>query len=204
MKKLFILLFTVIAMTGYGQTIADVFKTMPIGLLPGFSENNKVMLLVDTGKTVIPYALGEIEKLQYNRDYLKIKTSDIGTTQIKLLPITPDSTIVCVIKTVCGSACDSHIAFYTTAWEKTDNDAFLPEISLDFFFDSSQKRAENHKYAVSLPDIYPVYAEFRSGNNDLTLTLDYKSHLSADLIAEFESFLKSDSIVLKWNNASFR
>ncbi|WP_298653497.1 DUF3256 family protein [uncultured Proteiniphilum sp.] len=198
------ILFLLISLLAEGQNIGDLFKSMPSELLPGVSEGNKTMLLVDSGETTVPYALGEIKKLRQSNDYLEIKTSDIGTTQWKLLPIEKDSTIICVIKTVCANACDSHISFYTTNWEKIDNNTFLPEISQEIFFDSSKKEMENYKYGVSLQHIYPISAAFSESGSDLTLTFNYKPLLTEDQIAEIKPFLKSDTIVLKWENVSFR
>jgi|AGTN01.1.fsa_nt_gi Protein of unknown function (DUF3256). len=204
MKKILLLAFLLMSVVIYGQTINDVFKSIPSNLLPGVSEGNKTMLLVDTGKTTVPYALGEIKKIRQSSDYLQIRTSDIGTTQVKLLPVAHDSVIVCVIKTVCADACDSNISFYTTDWKKLENEGFLPEISVENFFDSSKKESESYKYAVSLPHIYPISAEFGDSGSDVTLTFNYKPHLSDAQIAQIKPFLKSDSVVLKWDNASFR
>lgn len=203
--KIYLLLISIlVSVSGYGQTINDLFKSMPPELLPGVSEGNKTMLLVDSGETTVPYALGEIKKLRQSNDYLEVKTSDIGTTQLKLLPIAEDSLIVCMVKTVCGEACDSHISFYTTEWKKIDHNTFLPEIPKEIFFDSSKKEMENYKYAVSLHHIYPISAAFSESGNDLTLTFNYKPLLTDDQIEEIKPFLKSDAVVLKWENAVFR
>jgi len=205
MKKQYILFFFMFfSLTGNGQTIGSLFQSMPADILPGVSEGNKTMLLVDTGKTTVPYVFGEISKISQSNDYLLIRTSDIGTTQLKLLPVAQDSVIVCVIKTVCGDVCDSHISFYTTDWRKLEQNTFLPSISAENFFDSSKKETENYKYAVSLPDIYPISAAFGNSGNDLMLTFNYKQQLPDDLIAEIKPFLKGDSIILKWDNNSFK
>jgi hypothetical protein len=121
-----------------------------------------------------------------------------------MLPVAADSVIVCLIKTVCGDICDSNITFYTTNWEILQKEQFLPVVSAENFFDSSKKERENYKYAVSLPDIYPISAEFSDGSSDLTLRFNYREHLNDDQIAEIQPYLKSDSIILKWNNAIFR
>ncbi|WP_294079126.1 DUF3256 family protein [Proteiniphilum sp. UBA5384] len=204
MRNFIWIFFLSVSLLAEGQNIGDLFKLMPSELLPGMSEGSKTMLLVDSGETAVPYALGEIKKLKQSSDYLKIKTSDAGTTQLKLLTLNKDSAIVCMIRTVCATACDSHISFYTTKWEKIENNGFLPEISKEIFFDSSKKEMENYKYAVSLHHIYPVSAAFSEQGSDLTLTFNYKSLLTDDQIAEIKPFLKSDSITLKWKNATFR
>ncbi|ULB33616.1 MULTISPECIES: DUF3256 family protein [Proteiniphilum] len=204
MRKILLFLSIFVISVSYGQNIGDLFKSMPTVLLPGISEGNKTMLLVNTGKTTIPYTLGEISKIKQNDDILEIKTSGVGTIQLKLLPVAQDSMIICMIKTVCGEVCDSHITFYDTEWNEISGKPLIPDISEEFFFDSSKKEMENYKYAVSLPHIYPVSAKFSNDTSDLVLTFNYKHLLTADQIMQIEPFLKSDTVVLHWNNATFR
>jgi hypothetical protein len=203
MRKTVIQLLLFVSVATYGQTVDDIFRSMPTSLLPGVSEANRTMLL-STENAVVSYSLGEITKLQHTDNFLEIRTSAIGTMQIKLLPAANNSTIICVIRTVCGRACDSHIAFYTTDWEKLETAMFLPTISAKKFLDSSQKDSENYKYALSLSDISPISAQFNENSTDIVLTFNYKQHLSADVIVELRPFLRSDTVVLSWRNGSFR
>ncbi|NCB25039.1 MAG: DUF3256 family protein [Bacteroidia bacterium] len=204
MHHLILLFFLSLSTIVEAQQVGDLFKAMPPELLPGVSEGNKTMLLVDSGKTTVPYPLGEIVKEAYGNDYLRLQTSKIGTLQLKLLPVSEDSVVVCLIKTVCGNVCDSHISFYTSEWKKLDKEAFLPTISAEIFLNSSQKKSKNDKYAVSLPDIYPISATFNETGTDLTLTFHYKERLSEEQIQQLEPLLKGDSVVLTWKNGSFR
>ncbi|MDD2314362.1 MAG: DUF3256 family protein [Proteiniphilum sp.] len=204
MHHLILLFFLSLSTIVEAQQVGDLFKAMPPELLPGVSEGNKTMLLVDSGKTTVPYPLGEIVKEAYGNDYLRLQTSKIGTLQLKLLPVSEDSVVVCLIKTVCGNVCDSHISFYTSEWKKLGKEAFLPTISAEIFLNSSQKKSENDKYAVSLPDIYPISATFNETGTDLTLTFHYKERLAEEQIQQLEPLLKGDSLVLTWKNGSFR
>jgi hypothetical protein len=204
MHHLILLFFLSLSTIVEAQQVGDLFKAMPPELLPGVSEGNKTMLLVDSGKTTVPYTLGEIVKEAYGNDYLRLQTSKIGTLQLKLLPVSEDSVVVCLIKTVCGNVCDSHISFYTSEWKKLGKEAFLPTISAEIFLNSSQKKSENDKYAVSLPDIYPISATFNETGTDLTLTFHYKERLAEEQIQQLEPLLKGDSLVLTWKNGSFR
>ncbi len=204
MHHLILLFFLSLSTIVEAQQVGDLFKAMPPELLPGVSEGNKTMLLVDSGKTTVPYPLGEIVKEAYGNDYLRLQTSKIGTLQLKLLPVSEDSVVVCLIKTVCGNVCDSHISFYTSEWKKLDKEAFLPTISAEIFLNSSQKKSKNDKYAVSLPDIYPISATFNETGTDLTLTFHYKERLAEEQIQQLEPLLKGDSVVLTWKNGSFR
>lgn len=198
------MLLFVFSICSFGQKIDDIFKTMPDSLLPGLIDGNKTMFLVDTGKVAIPYQLGQIEKLNYSDSYLNIRTSDVGTTQIKLLPLINNSKIICVVKSVCPTSCDSRISFFTTDWQELDKTSLLPTISAESFFDSSKKGSDSYNFALSLPDISPISAIFSDGGDDLTLTFNYSSSLFEEVIEEIKPFIKSDTIVLKWNKTRFQ
>jgi hypothetical protein len=203
-KNLILFLFAVSSFCSFGQKIDDVFKTMPDSILPGLSGDNKIMMLMDTGKTVIPYQLGAFEKLSHRDSYLNIRSSEVGTTQIKLLTLINNSKIVCVVKTVCSAVCDSQIAFYSTAWEKLEKNSLLPDIDIESFFDSSKKGSDNYKFAVSLPDILPVKACFEGGGDDLTFSIDFSSYLMQEDREQMKPFLKTEQLVLKWNKTRFQ
>ncbi len=204
MKKLFIIFFMAIALSGYGQKLSDVFKAMPDEILPGFSEADRTMLLVDTALKVIPYTLGNIERMNYTDTYLQIRTSAIGTLQIKLLPLVNNTKIICVIKTVCGKACDSNIRFYSTGWAPIDAHSLMPDITAESFFDQSKKGSEAYKNAFALLDMEPISAAFVNGSDNLTLLLDYASYVSPENLRKIKPFIKQDSITLQWNKTSFR
>src|SRR5690554_5475125 len=128
MKRYILFFFCCITFFSYGQTIDTVFKTMPIEFLPAFSDANKTMLLMDTSLSVIPYPLGKIERLEYTDTFLSLKTSDVGTLQLKLLPLVNNTLIISVVKTVCSNVCDSEIRFFTDKWEEIDKNNLLPNI----------------------------------------------------------------------------
>ena len=208
MKKYILSVFILLATTVSGQTLDDLFRSIPPSILPGITEDNKTMLIVDTAAASVPYIFGEITKLSHTESYIKLQTSDIGTTQIKLLPIAGDSVIISVVNTVCGGVksaiCNSDISFYTTEWEKLNNNLYLPEISAESFFDSSKKSTDNYKYALSLPDMSPISAEYNGTGNTLTLIFNYKKHLSDNHIETIKPFLISDTLALSWQDNSFR
>jgi hypothetical protein len=204
MKPFFILIFSCVSVLGFGQRVADVFKTMPGDILPGFTEADKTLILVDTGLKIIPYPLGNIEKIKYSDSYLQLKTSDIGTFQLKLLPLVNNTKIICVIKTVCGKACDSDIRFYSTQWEKINENTLLPPVSAESFFDRQKQGSNEYEYVLSLLDIEPLSAVFSDESNDLILSLNYEAYLSEENIAKIKPFIKQDFITLHWTKTSFR
>lgn len=206
MKKLFIVFFYLICLSSYGQKIDEVFRTMPNTIIPGLSNDNRTMLLINSNadSTVIPYAFGEIKRLIYTDEYLKIQTSDIGITQIKMLQTEKKTSIIVVIKTVCGKACNSQIFFYSTEWQKINSSEVLPKINAELFFDQSKKRTQNYNKALSLIDINCIEAEFNDNSNNLIIKLDYRNYLSHYNLDMIKPFILNESIVLNWNKSKFK
>ncbi|NLC49704.1 MAG: DUF3256 family protein [Bacteroidales bacterium] len=204
MKRYFtLLILSCITLLSYGQTMDDVFKTMPNDFLPAFSEADKTMLLVDSSLSVIPYALGEIERLAYSDTFLSIKTSEVGTMQIKILPLINNTQIIVLIKTVCSGVCDSDIRFFTNEWKEIDKKSILPTITPQVFFDQKELNTPEFKWTVSQIDMFPLEFQFKNGSNNLQVKFDIANHLSALDFAKIEPFLVKETIDLLWNKSMF-
>ena len=204
--KRYIILFILSSITflSYGQTINELFKSMPNEYLPAFSEANKTMLLVDSSLSVIPYSLGEIERLEYTDTFLSLRTSEVGTMQIKTLPLVNNTQIIALIKTVCSSdVCDSNIRFFTNEWEEIQKSNILPTISPNMFFDESKTDTPGFKWAVLQIDIYPLQFNFKDGGNNLQATFNIKNHLSPQDSIKIEPYLVKEKIDLTWNKSTF-
>ncbi len=204
MKRYFtLLILSCITLLSYGQTMDDVFKTMPNDFLPAFSEADKTILLVDSSLSVIPYALGEIERLAYSDTFLSIKTSEVGTMQIKILPLINNTQIIVLIKTVCSGVCDSDIRFFTNEWKEIDKKSILPTITPQVFFDQKELNTPEFKWTVSQIDMFPLEFQFKNGSNNLQVKFDIANHLSALDFAKIEPYLVKETIDLLWNKSMF-
>ncbi|HTN68296.1 MAG TPA: DUF3256 family protein [Dysgonamonadaceae bacterium] len=203
MKHSILLFFSCIIFVSYGQKIDDVFETMPDYFLPAFSDANKTMLLVDTSLSVIPYPLGEIERLEYTDTFLSVKTSDVGTMQIKLLPLVNDTQIIAVIKSVCSNVCDSNIRFFSVDWKEIDKNSLLSEITPGTFFDSKKIDDPEFKWALSNIDIYPLHYQFKKGSDDLEVKFDIAGYLSSENFKKIEPFIEKETVSLSWNRSKF-
>ena len=203
--KRYILLFYLSSITllSSGQTMNELFKSMPSEYLPAFSEANKTMLLVDSSLSVIPYALGEIERLDYTDTFLSLKTSEVGTMQIKILPLVNKTKIIALIKTVCSTVCNSNIQFFTSEWEEVEKSSLLPEIPYYTFFDSTKLETPEFKWAISKIDMYPLQFQFKDGGSDLQVKLDINNHLSAQDSITIKPYLIKETIDLSWNKSTF-
>ncbi len=204
MKRYFtLLILSCITLVSYGQKMDEVFKTMPGEFLPAFSEADRTMLLVDSSLSVIPYALGEIERLAYSDTFLSIKTSEVGTMQIKILPLVNNTQIIALIKTVCTGVCDSDIRFFTSEWKEIDKSSLLPIIPPDIFIDQKEINTPEFKWAVSQIDIFPLQFQFKNGSNDLQVKFDIVNHLSSQDSVKIAPYLITENIDLMWNKSTF-
>lgn len=204
MKRYIILLFlSWISFLSYGQTMNELFKSMPSEYLPAFTEADKTMLLVDSSLSVIPYALGEIERLEYTDTFLSLRTSEVGTMQIKILPLVNKTHVIALIKTVCSGVCDSNIRFFTTNWEEIEKESLLPVILPHLFFDQSKMDTLEFKWASSKIDIYPLQFQFKNDGNDLQVIFDITNHLSTQDATKLKPYLERETINLTWNMSTF-
>lgn len=203
MKQYILFLFLIIGSTLFAQKVDSVFMSMPDELLPHFSEANRTMLLMDSALTKIPYELGEIEKLEYNNSFLSIRTSEVATLQIKLLPLVNNTNIIAVVKTVCAKVCDSNIRFFTEQWDEIDKSEILPTIPPSTFFDvNEENKAYFREIALNI-DIYPLYFVFTKDDDNLKATFDFSNHLSSQNFKEIKPYIKSTTVDLIWNKAAF-
>ena len=204
-KRLLIIVFLFVSTISFAQTIDSILKTMPSTIIPGLTEGNKTMILMNTDadSITIPFSLGEMKRLIYSDDYLKVKTSEIGTTQLKILQRVNEAPIICLIKTVCEKGCNSNISFYTLDWKQIDNIKFIPELSVEMFFDQQKMGSPEYKYALSLIDIKCIYAEFVQNTNNIAIKLDYNNYLSPESKEKIKPYISNDTIVLKWNKMTF-
>mgnify|MGYP001944589875 FL=1 len=186
----------------YSQNIDSVILDMPENIIPALSVDNRTMLLVDSTARVIPTVFGEVEKLTYRDDYLKVKTSDVGTIQIKTLDTKNDTYIVCVIKTVCAPACDSDIKFYDSEWEEIDKSTLLPSMTVESFITFKDNQKHQTIYKSLLPDICLIDARF-DDTGKLVLKLDVEKYLSGEDLKKFNQTFELKELTFKWDLVSF-
>lgn len=203
-KKTVLLFFILCASTLiYGQKINEVFNTMPETMLPGFSAANKTMLLIDTTASSIPYPLGSIELRDYSDDFLSLKTSSVGSMQLKLLSLINNSKIICVVKTVCGNFCDSDIQFYDTDWRILDKKPLIPLISEKLFLDTAKRENPDFGEAMAKVDIFPVSIVLYPDNEQLTLLYNITDYLSQKDAEMLMPYIRQQKITYIWNKSRF-
>jgi len=210
MKKIIsaVILFTVV-MTASAQDMKNIILTMPESIIYGLEASEKNLLaggLDDTTKLVVERSkLGQIIRQSVSQDFISLKTSDAGTTEIKLLSLINDSKIICVIKTVCAKACDSQIQFYTTKWTPIPQGDLLPEINKDSFIEPNvDKNSQEFINTYSSLDMNPIRMELSATDTSLKVYYDIKGYLNDEDYKKAEPFLIENPKIFYWDKSAYK
>lgn len=202
-KKIILLIFTLTSLLyANAQSINDVIESMPFEIVPGLADDDKDVMLVDTGLVSIPSPLGEIVKVRHSDTYLKMKTSEVGDTQIKILNKSDGDFVICVVRTVCGDVCDSNISFYNEEWSELVSNEFMEEVSVSTFLDVNGIKS-SLSADIELPLFLPVSAEFVDGSDNLNLIVDLESSLHKDSFDALSPYIIKSKLALLWDGKSF-
>lgn len=149
-----------------------------------------------------------IERKNINDTYISLQTSKLGSTQIKLLPLINDSYIICVVKSICGTICDSQITFYTDNWKQIETEELFPEIDASMFmtqnngFDSTNYQ---RVYSI-LNDNLPLYLQLYQDEDNISMKIYPSNYLDSDTYKEIKPYLNENQNDKKlfWDKKSFK
>lgn len=184
------------------QEMRSIFKAMPDSLGVTLTEVNRadmVDFLESNMKARVTNRFGEESELKVlTKDYLQVEISPKVTWEMKLLPQTDSTQIVCMVRTVDAPVKQSTIHFYTSQWEPlpasdywerpTAEDFFLPEDSI-----AGKDAADALFLHLSLDP------ESTSLSVDFT-TLDF---LPEETTKQLQSALRSRKLIYRWNHQQF-
>lgn len=210
MKKIiFALFFTLILSSVNAQDIAGIISSAPESVLPGLDKELRYSLVLstdDTAHALIQNTIYEnVERKAFSDDYILIQTSDVATTQIKLLPLINDSKIVCVVKTIKARASDSRVQFYTTNWNPIAVEDLLPARSLKWFIKSDVDTTNvEYKNAVAMVDMLPITFTLSKENNNIVAQFDIQNYLSKDDYRMLQPYLIEGGKTFSWDKISYK
>ena len=137
-------------------------------------------------------------------DYVLMQTSEVGTLEMKLLPVNDSTKVVCMVKTVCASACDSSIRFYASDWSKQlDANKFLQLPSKDAFFLPNDSLTDEAVLTRKKADMHLMKAQLSEDDHSLTFICTTPDYLNGEDREKLLIHLRKDPIVLKWDEGKF-
>ena len=197
------------AMPMVAQNMKSVFIAMPDSITPLLTKVNKedfVDFLDSNMKAEVKNRFdGTAEMKVLTEDYTLVQTSEIGTLEMKLLPVNDSTKVICMVKTVCASACDSDVRFYTSDWSKElDAASLLQRPSADIFFLPTDTLSEEGVLIRKKADMHLMKVSLSKDAPTLTFIYTTPDYLNQEDKEKLLPHLRKEPIVLRRSEGKFR
>ena len=207
--KLWMLLCILSISSAFAQDMKSVFISMPDSIAPLLTKVNKedcVDFLVYDMKAEVKNRFGGVTELKVlTDDYLFLQTTANSSMEMKLLPVNDSTKVVCMIKTVCSSACDSEVHFYSSDWKQelmtTD---YLSKPEGDLFFLPVDSSDEEYALIRKEANVHLMKASLFKEDVSLTFIYTTPDYLNKENKEKLEPYLRKEPVVLKWQEGKFR
>ena len=197
------------ALSATAQNMKSVFVSMPDSIAPLLTQTNKedcIDFLDSNMKAVVKNRFGnEAEMKALTENYVLMQTSPVGTLEMKLLPVNDSTNVVCMVKTVCASACDSEVHFYTSDWsKKLDAKNFLQTPEADAFFLPNDTLTDEDALIRKKADMHLMKVSLSKDDASLTYIYSTPDYLNKEDRGKLLPHLRKEPIVLRWQDGKFR
>ena len=209
MRKLFLILLFFCALSATAQNMKSVFVSMPDSIAPLLTQTNKedcIDFLDSHMKAVVKNRFGnEVEMKALTENYVLMQTSPVGTLEMKLLPLNDSTNVVCMVKTVCASACDSEVHFYTSDWsKKLDAKNFLKAPEADAFFLPNDTLTDEDALIRKKADMHLMKVSLSKDDASLTYIYSTPDYLNKEDREKLLPHLRKEPVLLRWQDGKFR
>ena len=208
-RRLLIIVSIFCALSATAQNMKSVFVSMPDSIAPLLTQTNKedcIDFLDSNMKAVVKNRFGnEAEMKALTENYVLMQTSPVGTLEMKLLPLNDSTNVVCMVKTVCASACDSEVHFYTSDWsKKLDAKNFLQTPEADAFFLPNDTLTDEDALIRKKADMHLMKVSLSKDDASLTYIYSTPDYLNEEDRGKLLPHLRKEPIVLRWQDGKFR
>ena len=197
------------AMPLFAQNMNSVFIAMPDSITPLLSQVNKedcVDFLDSNMKAEVTNRFGgKTEMKVLTDDYVLMQTTPGSTLEMKLFPVNDSTKVVCMVKTVCASACDSEIRFYASDWSKgLSMDDFLQRPDVEAFYLPQDSITEEYTLTRKKADMDLMKASLSKDDASLTFIYTTPEYMNKEDKEKLLPSLRKEPIVLQWQDGKFR
>lgn len=192
----------------YAQDMKTVFVAMPDSVAPLLTKVNKedcIDFLASNMKAVVKDRFDTaVEMKELTDDYVLLTTAANHSMEMKLLPLNDSVKVVCLIRTVCASACDSKIHFYSSDWtKKIPASEFLTLPSEDAFFLPNDTVTEEYTLIRKKADMLLMKASLSKENHTLTFEYTTPHYMSKEDREKLMPYLRKEPVVYQWNSGKY-
>ena len=197
------------AMPLFAQNMKSVFIAMPDSITPLLSQVNKedcVDFLDSNMKAEVTNRFGgKTEMKVLTDDYVLMQTTPGSTLEMKLFPVNDSTKVVCMVKTVCASACDSEIRFYASDWSKElSMDDFLQRPDVEAFYLPQDSITEEYTLTRKKADMDLMKASLSKDDASLAFIYTTPEYMNKEDKEKLLPGLRKEPIVLQWQDGKFR
>ena len=197
------------AMPMVAQDMKSVFIAMPDSIAPLLTQVNKedcVDFLDSNMKAEVTTRFGETAEMKVlTEDYVSLQTTPSSTLEMKLLPVNDSTKVVCMVKTVCASACDSEIHFYTSDWKgKMAVGDFLQKPEQEAFYLPNDSVTEESVLIRKKADMHLMKASLSKEDASLTFIYTTPDYLNKEDKKQMLRYLNPNPVVFQWKDGKFR
>ena len=191
------------------QDMKTVFVAMPDSIVPLLTKVNRedcIDFLDSNMKAVVKNRFGNVAEMKVlTDDYVQMQVSEVSTLEMRLLPVNDSTRVICMVKTVCASACDSSVRFYASDWsaELAAKD-FLQVPSGDDFFLPNDSLTDEAALARKMADMHAMKASLSKDDASLTFVYTTPDYLNKEDREKLLPLLKKEPMVLRWSEGRFR
>ena len=197
------------AISVFAQDMKSVFVAMPDSIAPLLTQTNKedcIDFLDSYMKAEVTNRLGgKTEMKVLTEDYVFMQMTPNSTLEMKLLPVNDSTKVVCMVKTVCASACNSDIKFYASDWSKElEAKDFLLKPSADAFFLPNDTLPEEGVLIRKKADMHLMKASLSKDDASLSFIYTTPDYLNKEDREKLLPYLRKEPIVFRWQDGKFR
>ena len=197
------------AMPMVAQDMKSVFIAMPDSIVPLLTQVNKedcVDFLDSNMKAEVTTRFGGTAEMKVlTEDYVFLQTTPSSTLEMKLLPVNDSTKVVCMVKTVCASACDSEIHFYTSDWKgKMAVGDFLQKPEQEAFYLPNDSVTEESVLIRKKADMHLMKASLSKADASLTFIYTTPDYLNKEDKKQMLRYLNPNPVVFQWKDGKFR
>ena len=208
-RRLLIFISIFCVASAFAQDMKSVFVAMPDSITPLLTKVNRedfIDFLDSNMKAEVKNRFGNVAEMNVlTDDYTLVQTSEVGTLELKLLPVNDSTKVVCMVRTVCASACDSDVRFYSSDWkEELEADIFLQKPSVNAFFLPNDTISEEGALICKKADMHLMKASLSKDEPTLTFIYTTPDYLNQEDKEKLLPHLRKEPVVLEWKDGKFR